>query len=48
MICCAAARDFSWILFVKLKTWSSKIQAHRRNLSRSHLGKFSWKIGICA
>ena len=44
---CAAPAISGWILFVKLKTWSSKIEPIVQPFE-IHLGKFSWKIGICA
>ena len=36
-----------WILFVKLRTWSSKAEPVVQPFE-IHLGKFSWKIGVCA
>ena len=47
VICALLPAISGWILFVKLKTWSSKIEPVVQPFE-IHLGKFSWKIGICA
>lgn len=47
VICALLPAISGWILFVKLKTWSSKIEPIVQPFE-IHLGKFSWKIGICA
>lgn len=36
-----------WILFIHLRAWSPRITAHVEPVEM-HLGKFAWKIGVCA
>ena len=47
MVCALLPAASGWILFVKLRTWSSKAEPVVQPFE-IHLGKFSWKIGVCA
>lgn len=47
VVCALLPAASGWILFVKLRTWSSKAEPVVQPFE-IHLGKFSWKIGVCA
>lgn len=47
VICAFLPAVSGWILFVKLKAYSSNTESVVQPFE-IHLGKFSWKIGICA
>ena len=47
VLCALLPTVSGWILFVNLKAWAPRLAVGMRPVE-IHLGKFSWKIGVCA